>query len=256
MVLEAIEDHRRGWKGGQSGMGGERVARGKYAIEHIMPRKWVMHWPLPEGSRSEGERDAIIHTVGNLTLLTSRLNAKVSNGPWLGESGKRHGLEGHDVLLLNRELLKSAGDSWTDSAIRWRSDELAKAIIEIWPVPEGHRSGFAAEAVRPRHKVDLSDLISAGCLQPGTQLVPRRKKMRDSVGTLLPDGRIDIGGTLYSSPSEAAKAVAGGTMNGWWFFLVDKDARRSLKDVRLDYLESTAVDMDEDDSEDEPDDDL
>lgn len=40
MVLEAIEDHRRGWKGSAEGLGGERVARGKFHIEHVMPRKW------------------------------------------------------------------------------------------------------------------------------------------------------------------------------------------------------------------------
>ena len=84
-----------------------------------------MHWPHPEGSRGEGERDALIHTIGNLTLLTSRLNSKVSNGPWLGDTGKKHGLEAHDVLLLNRELLKSAGENWTDAAILARSEELS-----------------------------------------------------------------------------------------------------------------------------------
>jgi hypothetical protein len=68
MVLEAIEDHLRGWRNGQQGLGGERVARGKYAIEHVMPRKWEMHWPLSEGLRGETERNALIHTIGNLTF--------------------------------------------------------------------------------------------------------------------------------------------------------------------------------------------
>ena len=129
MVIESIEDHLRGWIGTKMGLGGERVMRGKLAIEHVMPRKWTMHWPLPEGSRGEGERDALIHTLGNLTLLTNRLNSKVSNGPWIGESGKRQGLEAHDVLLLNRELLKSAKETWTDSMIRTRSELLANLIV-------------------------------------------------------------------------------------------------------------------------------
>src|SRR5712692_1055446 len=49
MVLEAIEDHERGWRGSATGLGGERVARGQYQIEHIMPRRWQVHWALPEG---------------------------------------------------------------------------------------------------------------------------------------------------------------------------------------------------------------
>jgi hypothetical protein len=75
----------------------------------------------------------------------------------------------------------------------------------------------------------------------------------DSVATLLPDGRLDVKGTVYSSPSEAAKAITGGAMNGWWFFLVDQQSRRSLKDVRLDYLESIAADVEDEDDDDDDD---
>src|SRR5947207_12368192 len=106
-----------------------------------MPRKWIVHWALKSNDTETG-RDGLIHTIGNLTLLTGKLNSKVSNGPWLGKSGKREGLEGHDVLFLNRELLKTCGDQWNDEAIRERTSELVERIIRIWPVPPGHRSGF------------------------------------------------------------------------------------------------------------------
>jgi hypothetical protein len=255
MVLEAIEDYLRGWRDDTAGMGGERVARGKFHIEHVMPRKWAMHWPLPEVSRGESERDRLIHTIGNLTLLTGRLNTKVSNGPWLGMDGKRQGLEAHDVLLLNRELLKSGADAWTDAGIRARSAELARLIVDIWPVPEGHRSGFSRDKVTSRHRVDLSDLISAGWIEPGCLLFARSRKFADAFATLLPDGRLDIGGTVHASPSEAAKAVTGQATNGWWFFLVDKPLSRSLREVRRDYLESFVGDLEEEDADDEAGDD-
>jgi len=254
MVLEAIEDHLRGWRDDRVGLGGERVVRGKYAIEHIMPRKWQMHWPLVDGTHTEVERDALIHTIGNLTLLTTQLNSKVSNGPWLGDTGKRHGLQGHDVLMLNRNLIRSAGDNWTDSAIKQRSDDLAKIIVDIWPAPPGHRTGFAREKVAPRHKVDLSDLLSAGRIQAGAIFIPRRRKFATSVATLLPDGRLDVGGKIFANPSEAARIISGANANGWAFFLVDVETKRSLKDVRLDYLESLAVESDEDDAVDDLDD--
>jgi Protein of unknown function DUF262/Protein of unknown function (DUF1524)/Restriction Enzyme Adenine Methylase Associated len=249
MILEALEDHQRGWRGDQIGMGGERVARGKYVIEHVMPRKWQLHWPL-NGSGDEQAREALIHTIGNLTLLTDRLNTKVSNGPWIGVSGKKHGLESHDVLLLNRELLRAAGDNWTDTGIQSRSDQLAKLILAIWPVPEGHRSAFTREKLRPRYNVDLSDLLSAGLLHAGAILTPRSKRHAASFATLLSDGRLDFNGAVFSSPSEAAKAISGKTINGWWFFLANLSPRRSLKEVRLDYLKSFAADVDEDDSDD------
>jgi hypothetical protein len=253
MVLEAVEDHWRGWRGDKATLGSERVARGKYAIEHIMPRKWAAHWPHPEGTRGETERDALIHTIGNLTLLTSQLNGKVSNGPWLGQAGKKHGLEAHDVLMLNRDLIKTAGADWSDSAIRHRSELLARVVTEIWPVPSGHRSGFVAEKMAPRHKLDLSDLLGAGCIPAGIALIPRKKQYMSNVGTVLVDGRIDIGGSIYSSPSEAAKSLTGMATNGWWFFLVDQHPRRSLKDLRTEYLTSIAEDSDEDENDDDSD---
>jgi hypothetical protein len=63
MVLEAIEDHLRGWRDDKQGLGGERVARGVLAIEHVMPRKWQLHWPLSDPT-GEDNRDQLIHTLG------------------------------------------------------------------------------------------------------------------------------------------------------------------------------------------------
>ena len=53
-----------------------------------MPRKWHTTGRF---RRHEAERDRIIHTLGNLTLLTGKLNSKVSNGPWAGTDGKARG---------------------------------------------------------------------------------------------------------------------------------------------------------------------
>jgi hypothetical protein len=207
MVLEAIEDYQRGWRNRDSGLGGERIARGKYAIEHVMPRKWQPNWPLHDGVGNEADRDRTIHLIGNLTLLTGKLNSKVSNGPWLGSGGKREGLNEHDVFMLNRELLRQAGEHWTDEAIRLRTQQLAEIIIQIWSVPANHKSGFSRDVHRPRRFVHLSDLINGGVLVPGMPLFPRRKKFSHRVATLLPDGKIDVDGIVYGNPSDAAKAI-------------------------------------------------
>jgi hypothetical protein len=222
-----------------------------------MPRKWQSHhWPLEPG-QTQADRDRLIHTVGNLTLLTGKLNAKVSNGPWLGSESKRAGLQAHDVLMLNRKLVESAKDSWTEEMINIRSGQLADWIIEIWPAPPGHRSPIGGGHVAPHRKVQIADLISAGHLVSGQTLTPRRSKYGHIVGTVLPDGRIDIDGTVYETPSKAGSVITGKPTNGWYFFLVDKQARRSLRDVRRDYLESLAepVEEEEDDDEDAVDED-
>jgi hypothetical protein len=194
MVLEAIEDHLRGWKNGQQALGGERVARGQLNIEHVMPRKWQTNWALETGVLEDSERDALIHTLGNLTLLTGRLNSKVSNGPWIGSGGKREAIKGHDVFFLNRRVLSIAdkGEQWSDHTIRDRTEELIEAIIQIWPVPSGHKSGFGGEKVNRRKKVKLADLINAGVLTPGMRLYPRKKKFSDKVAILLSDGRVEV----------------------------------------------------------------
>jgi hypothetical protein len=254
MVLEAVEDHLRGWRAGRVGLGGERVSRGKLHIEHVMPRKWAMHWPL-DTPGTESLRDRLIHTVGNLTLLTGPLNGKVSNGPWSGPDGKRAGIESHDVLLINRELLKTAKVTWSDVDIRARSDQLARLIIEVWPVPENHRSGFGHQEPAPRYFVQVSDLIAAGVLEAGQQLFPRKRKFADLVATLLPDGRIDLGGAIHASPSDAARAITGETTNGWWFFLVQKKPRRALRDVRREYRESISSEIGDAEGEEDEDDD-
>ena len=254
MVLEAVEDHLRGWQGGAQGLGGERVGRAKLAIEHVMPRKWQSHWPLPE-AMSEDDREGVIHTIGNLTLLTGKLNSKVSNGPWLGEGGKRAGLQRHDVLVLNRRLLDGSEQGWTEDQIRRRTQQLANAFIEIWPVPPDYRSGFISDRPGPRKKVELSDLIVGGFLEPGVRLFPRRLKHREKVVIALPDGRVDFGGVAYPGIREAATAIMGKPTNGWWFFLVEPASKRSLRDVRDEYISSVAVDADEDEGDEDDDDD-
>ena len=242
MVLEAIEDYRRGWREDVEGLGGERVARGKYHIEHIMPIGWKEHWPLSSGTSEE--RDRIVHSLGNLTLLTSKLNSKVSNSAW---ELKRNALEEHDVLKMNSLLLATAGDSWVDGKIRSRTQEMTQAITAIWPVPKDHTSLFGHIVERAKKRITVSDLIGAGLLEPGTTLYAG--KAHDfHPATVLADGRIDVDGDVFDSPSGAAKRVAGRGKNGWWFWKLDTKGNRSLNSLFNDYVDQTAADVEEDDT--------
>lgn len=113
------------------------------------------------------------------------------------------------MLLLNRELLKKAGDQWTDEAVRTRTRALADIILEIRPAPPNHRSGFIADRPRLRKRALRSDLVIGGILEPGMPLFPRRKKYSARVATLLPDGQVEVDGKAYASPSHAASASLG-----------------------------------------------
>ncbi len=242
MVLEAIEDNRRGWTGTDEGLGGERVARGKFHIEHIMPRKWQAHWPIDLSSISESDRDQAVHKLGNLTLLTAKLNSKVSNAAW---PTKRGALLVHDVLKLNGDLLGSAGESWTDEKIRARAQNMTAAIIDIWPVPEGHKSGFGRTDARQKRRIGLADLIGAGLVEPGATIYARRKSLSGCTATVLPDGRVDVDGKPFDSLSGAARAISGKGENGWWFFNVSPTNKKALAEVLQEYVDQTASEIDD-----------
>ncbi len=254
MVLEALEDHARGWHSGKPGLGGERVSRYTMTIEHVMPVKWPANWPLTPGGMLEDDRDRLVHTLGNLTLLLGKLNGKVSNGPWTGTSSKRQGLESHDVLFMNRNILKRGTDGWAEAQIRSRTIDMISTILQVWAVPPGHKSGFVADKAKSSRRIKLIDLISAGVLLPGAVLTPRRKEFADRTGTVMADGRIELDGQLFDSPSLAAVHLTKYAMSGWWFFFVDSKSKRSLKIVRREYLESLQAEDDEDDGDEDDDD--
>ncbi|RKI01869.1 DUF262 domain-containing protein [Corallococcus sp. AB038B] len=111
---------------------------GDLSIEHVMPQQWEKHWPLSKaamataGGQGEAEqkRDALVHTLGNLTLLTQELNASVSNGPY---ADKQPHITANSALRMNTYFQKVA--EWDEDGIRERSATLAKLATKVWPKP-------------------------------------------------------------------------------------------------------------------------
>ncbi len=250
MVLEAIEDHRRGYRPGGNEYAGMRAPRNTFWIEHIMPQRWEASWP-PPATGTVHDRAERIHTLGNLTLLTAKLNAAVSNGPWTGENGKREALRKHDILLINRDLDSFSPDGWSDDSITRRTDDLINRIVDLWAVPLGHKSSTKRAAGISLHSVDLSDLLSAGLLSPGQMIVPSQQDLRHRTGQILSDGRIDIAGRVFDTPSGAGYHLRQKPTNGWSFWLVDPGTKKSLRSVRREYLEQSSIAQDVGDDEDD-----
>ena len=50
-----------------------------------MPQKWHTHWSdgIANYPAASANRDRLVQTIGNLTLLTGSGNASLSNRPWL-----------------------------------------------------------------------------------------------------------------------------------------------------------------------------
>jgi hypothetical protein len=112
------------------------------SIEHILPQRWMDHWPLPDGRSAPADlvtgadkemlsaiaaRQAALHTLGNLTLITVPGNTAASNSAF---SEKKDWLK-KSLLALNLEIV--ANDSWGESQIGGRARSLANLAVDIWP---------------------------------------------------------------------------------------------------------------------------
>jgi len=125
-----------------------------FTVEHIMPNRWAKYWPLPGGKiaptqdfytalvsyrMSDGEakeirdREAIIDTIGNLTLVTQPLNSAISHGPF---ADKRVELA-RSALILNREIVKET--VWSEVQIGVRGLRLAEVAAKLWSRSEGNK---------------------------------------------------------------------------------------------------------------------
>jgi hypothetical protein len=133
LVLQAIEEHYQ-----------ERASKAepilhfdfsRLTIEHVLPQQWQKTWPLPpEGDANR--RDAALQGIGNLTLVSGKLNPSLSNAPWLADGhgkSKRQGLDAYSRLFLNRRLLDAFPDRWDEETIEARAKDLFQAARTIWP---------------------------------------------------------------------------------------------------------------------------
>jgi hypothetical protein len=132
LILEAIE--REMYDGKTEKVEFERGL----TLEHLLPQEWERHWPLPcppEDEKAVSDaahrRRDVLHLIGNLTLLTKKLNPSVSNGAWLK---KRDAILVHSALNLNRPFNDVA--DWTEDTIQARSKTLFAHALRIWRRPE------------------------------------------------------------------------------------------------------------------------
>lgn len=136
MILEALELGRRTEKQEFQDV------PGTLTVEHLLPQNPVAG-DYPYALTGDGtappqayyveRRERLLHSVGNLTLLTGALNKSVSNGPW---SLKRPEIGSQSQLLLNRYCeTPEARSGWDESKIIGRSEQLFEIALKVWPGP-------------------------------------------------------------------------------------------------------------------------
>jgi len=105
-------------------------------IEHVLPQSWDDEWPLASGNCADPNsldqeaiaRNAKLHTLGNLTLLSGGLNISSGNKSFKKKKDK---FKEHTGLFLNKWFQER--DQWTEVEIEERGRALAGLAVEIWP---------------------------------------------------------------------------------------------------------------------------
>lgn len=236
MILEAIEDHWRGFDDPKP-KHEQRVIRDACTVEHVMPQQWQTNWGV-DTIDAQIERDKAIHCLGNLTLATQSLNSDVSNAAWLGPKGKRETFKRHTSLLLTSDIVETGEVEWAESSIRQRTQRMINDIIEIWPVPPGHTGAVSGARSRLHARVTVFDLLESGLVSTGQLLFARPKGHRGRTCEITNDGRLHLNGEFFASPSGAAKAVTRSQSEaGWSFWFTNPDQDVCLSDLRRDYLD-------------------
>ncbi len=101
--------------------------------------------------RATWERDQILHTFGNLTLLTQPLNSSVSNGPF---SQKRPNIAKQSRLRMNAYFQEfENSDVRNQDPILVRGQKLFEVAKRVWPGPgrRGLSQPALASAFSPEH---------------------------------------------------------------------------------------------------------
>lgn len=138
MVLEALE------LGLRTDLTEKVTLPADLTIEHVLPQRWQSHWPLPGGAdelQARLDRDSAVHRIGNLTLITGKLNSTQSNAPWLA---KREWLRSHSLLRLKADIIEQT--EWDEVAIDARSDRLADVALRLWPRPNDSEEDEALDS--------------------------------------------------------------------------------------------------------------
>lgn len=104
-----------------------------YTLEHLMPQKWWQNWPLPEGGSQE-DRNKLVKTLGNCTMITQSLNSAISNDQWsvkLEGKNNRGGLKAYASGLLTLDDVLTQ-EEWNEGKIMERSKKLGEIACGIW----------------------------------------------------------------------------------------------------------------------------
>ena len=125
-----------------------------YTLEHIMPQKWEENWSDVPYVNAKGEeideaegkvnRQKMVYSIGNMTLLTGKLNTSIQNNKFkvkMEGSSKRKGVKAYAELSITSidivENVYNAHKEWNEYQCLQRQVALTKEVLDIWGVDDG-----------------------------------------------------------------------------------------------------------------------
>ncbi len=120
-----------------------------FTLEHILPKKWEKYWKdvrvynrneeLLQEDEIKNTRDGAILSLGNMLLLTSKLNTSIGNNTFeikIKGNGRYYGYKKYSDLCLTKEIIdeyESGKTIWDERRIFQREQELLSDVLKIWP---------------------------------------------------------------------------------------------------------------------------
>ncbi|MEO3751107.1 DUF262 domain-containing protein [Streptomyces sp. B6B3] len=202
---------------------------------HLFPRNHLKSQGITEVSR--------INQIANMALVEWSDNIAISDAPpadyWPRQLARKQLPE---ERLARQRHWHALPDGWEHlpygdflAARRTLMAEVVHEAFRTLGSHDYHPVYPAVSAPQPAEQwIALADLLAAGLLEPGTQLVPRQGSY-EATGELDADGTIVLDGQRYDSPSGAARSL-GSSANGWTFWRArTREGTQTLDDLRREY---------------------
>jgi hypothetical protein len=120
-----------------------------YTLEHVMPQKWKTHWgEIPPRTRPDGTEMTVeelqqtrglrVYWIGNMTLLTQKLNSSLRNVGFeqkvLGTKSWK-GIREYSKLAVTSAIIDAyeTDKTWDEAKIEARTKQLESEVLALWP---------------------------------------------------------------------------------------------------------------------------
>lgn len=244
--------------------GPDKIDYSNLTVEHVMPQKMTEDWVKMVNTSKENYQ-SVLHTIGNLTLISKNSNSKLSNKNF--EQKKAIIRANAKANILNSDILDK--NKWDISTIKKRTQRLSELLTDIFPdierpeinkeksykelplVTQNNQEEDSSNNINDEIsdlenlKIHLSQHIKALDFQveafgelsssglkvlKGSKISPHcdstiAKSVLKARNKVEIKDNVLMNDILFSTPSGAAQFVTGKSSNGWILWKTEKNEK-------------------------------